>query len=105
MGLMWGVGVVLVVASYLLVLLVCILSVNHSHSFVMISLYLIWVNYEQSDNLQRECPVTVIAVRYLCHVVLFYNCPTTCFRRYRLGEGYPSGIYSRGFIQLTTPPR
>ena len=74
MGLMWGVGVVLVVASYLLVLLVCILSVNHSHSFVMISLYLIWVNCEQSDNnLQRECPVTVIAVRYLpvpCGLVL-----------------------------------
>ena len=71
MGLMWGVGVVLVVASYLLVLLVCILSVNHSHS---LSLYLIWVNCEQSDNnLQRECPVTVIAVRYLpvpCGLVL-----------------------------------
>lgn len=39
-GLMWGVGVVLVVytTSYLLVLLVCILSVNHSHSFIIFNL-------------------------------------------------------------------
>ena len=48
---MWGVGVVLVVASYLLVLLVCILSVNHSHSFIMISLHLIWVNCELDVSL------------------------------------------------------
>ena len=35
----------------ILVLLVCILSVNHSHSFIMISLYLIWVNCELDVSL------------------------------------------------------